>query len=377
MKITLLHPFSPEAAGVPEEGVMNYHSQPHVKALQRLADAHNWEVQVDYFTSRRFPYSKIIGKLKWNFFPVNITINGSNKKWRKQYSNSSLRSFKSDTPDVTIINMSGHSSKFSMDVANIILKNNKVYFAMLGGQDYSDSSELREYYKNAKLIFVHTELQRKSMLQMDLFKDLDIRVFPLGVDCDLFCPDNLILRDNSFPRLLYVGRIVEWKRVHFAIDVLNLLVRNGFINSNLEIIGPISSQVYYDQLISTIKIYGLANRVQFLGHIEHKELPQYFSKSDLFLLPSDRETFGMVMIESMACGTPVAGIDCPGGPKDVIENGRDGILSMPENYAESILKLFNAPRLLDEMKIKSRQKVVEYYSIDKTVRVLAKSILEL
>ena len=60
---------------------------------------------------------------------------------------------------------------------------------MLGGQHYSDNERNRDYYKNAHHILVHTHFQKKEILQMDLFQGLDIRIFPLGVDCSIFTPD--------------------------------------------------------------------------------------------------------------------------------------------------------------------------------------------
>ena len=69
-------------------------------------------------------------------------------------------------------------------------------------------------------------------------------------------------------------------------------------------------------------------------------MPDYYNNADVFLLPSDKETFGMVMIEAMACGTPVAGINCPGGPADVIENNKDGILCAVEEYSNRIVEYF-------------------------------------
>ncbi|MNX59694.1 Glycogen synthase [compost metagenome] len=209
---------------------------------------------------------------------------------------------------------------------------------------------------------------------MEMFKGLDIRVFPLGVDCEVFKPNSKERTTSDNPKLLYVGRIVEWKRVHLAIEALHALVQNGFPKANLKIIGPTSSENYLSELKDLVEKYNLTENVFFLGHKEHFELPQYFQEADLFVLPSDKETFGMVMIESMACGTPVAGINCPGGPADVIANMVDGLLSSPENYAEAILSLFKNKELLREMKENARKKAVSDYSIEETIRVLMDSV---
>jgi glycosyltransferase involved in cell wall biosynthesis len=372
MKITILHPFTPKAAGVVEKSVATYHSQPHVKAMSNLAKSKGYECTMEYFTFKLFKYKFSNLNLNWRFFPVDLTLNGDHKKWKKQNSNSCLRTYKLETPDVTIINMSGHSSPFSYKLSKEILKNGKKYIAMLGGQHYTDLPWSRTYYQNAHHILVHTHMQKHSMEKMEMFKSTDIRVFPLGVDCTIFKPDTNNLFDS--PKLLYVGRIVEWKRIHLAIEALHVLVQNGFPKANLQIIGPTSSENYLTKLNELILKYDLKENVSFLGHKEHSELPHYFQKADLFLLPSDKETFGMVMIESMACGTPVAGIDCPGGPADVITNKKDGILTSIENYSNEILNLFTNIELLNTIKVNARKKAVEKYSIEETSRVLMESV---
>ena len=117
----------------------------------------------------------------------------------------------------------------------------------------------------------------------------------------------------------------------------------------------------------------LEKNVFFLGHKEHSELPFYFQQADLFTLPSDKETFGMVMIEAMACGTPVAGMNCPGGPTDVITHGLNGILTTPAKYSEEILNYFKNKDRQKNISEQARIKAVNEYSIEATTKVLKTS----
>lgn len=369
--ISLLHPFTSQAAGVVEKSVAVYHSQPHLKALQLLAEETGHSCRMEYFTPRWFQYGFKTQKVDYTFYPVDFTWNGNHKKWKKQKSSPCLRAYKAQTPDVTIINMSGHSSPFSHQLAKTILANKKQYIAMLGGQHYTDTPANREYYKNANHILVHTQLQKREMERLELFKGLDIRVFPLGVDCEVFSPKKT---KNSSPQLLYVGRIVEWKRVHLAIEAIRLLKNNGFPKAHLNIIGPIFSEAYFRELKNLVKDGNLEPNVSFLGHKPHSELPTYFQEADLFTLPSDKETFGMVMIEAMACGTPVAGIDCPGGPADVIVHLKNGLLSTPENYCKTVLDYFLNPEQAKNIESNARKKVLDEYSIQATFKVLRESV---
>ncbi len=336
-----------------------------------MAECMDVSCRMEYFTSKWSSYSFLEKQVDYRFYPVDFTWTGDHKKWKKQKSRNCLRAYRRNTPDVTIINMSGHSSPFSHQLAKIITANKKTYIAMLGGQHYSDTPANQEYYKNAHHILVHTHLQKRQMETMELFKDLDIRVFPLGVDVEDFKPKK---KDSKNPQLLYIGRIIEWKRVHLAIEALRFLKANGFSESQLKIIGPVSSEPYFRKLKDLVGLYGLESNVSFLGHKVHAELPQYFQDADLFTLPSDKETFGMVMVEAMACGTPVAGIDCPGGPADVITHLKDGLLATPETYGETILDYFRNPALAKTIGANARQKVLEEYSIQATFRVLEQSV---
>jgi glycosyltransferase involved in cell wall biosynthesis len=69
---------------------------------------------------------------------------------------------------------------------------------------------------------------------------------------------------------------------------------------------------------------GVADAVDFLG-FRANPLP-YFRRADAFLLTSLSEGFGNVLVEAMACGTPVISTDCPHGPREILDNGRFGKL---------------------------------------------------
>jgi len=374
-KISILHPFSAFSVGLKESSITHYHSKPHALALKMLSSNHGIRAHIDYFTDYMRGYKKSIDNLEYRFFPVKFSFRGDHKKFRKQYSNKCLKKYFIDTPDVTIINNSGHSSQFSYELSKIILDNKKRYIAMLGGQHYSNNKRNIEYYKNADHLLVHTKKQKEKMLNLSLFKDLDIRVFPLGVELEDFKPNSNNNVKEKVPKLLYVGRIVEWKRIDIALDVISYLKRNCFPKVSFDIIGPTSSKKYLIELKERIDKLDLSNNINFLGEKKHSELIPYYKRADLFLLPSDKETFGMVMIESMACGTPVAAISSPGGPEDVIKNNFNGIICELENYAKSIEAFFL--NKVDRYSIieNAIKTVDKKYSIKKTYEVLIKSVI--
>lgn len=145
-----------------------------------------------------------------------------------------------------------------------------------------------------------------------------LRVIPVGVDVEQFTP----LTDGQRPNensILYVGRIHETKGVDILLHAMRLLV-NRNPAAQLSLIGGSfyrQTQVQQDRLISLSEELGLAKHVRFLGIQSHREVAEAMRRATLLVLPSRRETLGSVLIEALACGTPVVATRC-GGPEDVV-----------------------------------------------------------
>ncbi len=77
--------------------------------------------------------------------------------------------------------------------------------------------------------------------------------------------------------------------------------------------------------------------VEFAGFIDHKKLPEWYNKADVFVFPSKFDTYGLVMLEAMACGLPVAAYDVP-SPCDVVQNGVTGWLG--DDLSKNIERVF-------------------------------------
>lgn len=135
-----------------------------------------------------------------------------------------------------------------------------------------------------------------------------IRIRALGFDDALFYPRPR--RIKSKPQLLFAGRVAIEKNI------------KAFLN--------LSDQVEYDFVVvgdgPKRKEYEIEYpRVTFLGYKEKEELANVFSDADCLVFPSLTDTFGMVIIEAMACGTPVAAYPSP-GPIDIIIEGVNGAM---------------------------------------------------
>lgn len=87
-----------------------------------------------------------------------------------------------------------------------------------------------------------------------------------------------------------------------------------------------------DDYIRMATDLGISSRCKFYGEIPHNEIPLFYSRLDLFVLPSRYETFGIVLIEAMACGIPVIATRC-GGPEEIVSE-TTGLLIPKENAEE-------------------------------------------
>jgi len=128
-----------------------------------------------------------------------------------------------------------------------------------------------------------------------------ITVLRNGVNLQHFTPlDKAASRQRlgfSGRTLLSVGHLVERKGHHIVIDALRQLP-----DSRLVIVGDGDME---HALRNQVMALGLQARVHFAGHVSHQELPYYYSAADALVLASSREGWANVLLESMACGTPV------------------------------------------------------------------------
>ena len=134
-------------------------------------------------------------------------------------------------------------------------------------------------------------------------------VWGRGVKTALFHPRPRPDTDPDNPRLLYVGRVAVEKNIEafLSLDVpgQKIIVGDGPAREKLEAQYP---------------------DAQWLGYRRGEALAQAYADGDVFVFPSLTDTFGLVMLEAMACGTPVAGFPVT-GPIDVVQPGTTGALN--------------------------------------------------
>ncbi len=162
---------------------------------------------------------------------------------------------------------------------------------------------------------------RRAMAEMG-FPTERLMVMRNGVDLQRFHLDDAqtarhALRWPQRPTLLCVGNLVENKGQHIAIEALTQL--NEF---ELVIAGEGPQRSALQELAGAL---GVANRVRFLGQLKQVDLASCYGAADMLLLPSSREGWPNVLLEAMACGTPVVATDV-GGVSEIVTTDAVGRL---------------------------------------------------
>lgn len=169
-----------------------------------------------------------------------------------------------------------------------------------------------------------------------------ITVLRNGVDLDLFDPGgrDAARRHLDFRRRTIgsVGWLIERKGHHHAVAALPMLP-----DTDLVIVGEGPERARLEQLAISL---GVFDRVRFLGMLEPTRLAEVYRALDALVLASSREGWANVLLESMACGTPVVASSVWGTP-EVVADPAAGVLMRGIDgaaVAEGVTRLFAAPR---------------------------------
>jgi glycosyltransferase involved in cell wall biosynthesis len=168
-----------------------------------------------------------------------------------------------------------------------------------------------------------------------------VRVVPNGVRLPQSSDTGPKFSDGVV-RIVSVSNLHEGKGIDVTLDALAELRRAGLNNWSYTIVG---GGAELERLKAQVQAHSLAGKVTFLGPKPHREVFDILECSDVFVLPSYREAFGIAYLEAMACGLTVIGVKGQ-GPQSFMENGRTGYLVEPRSphaVAECLKAIFADP----------------------------------
>jgi D-inositol-3-phosphate glycosyltransferase len=180
-----------------------------------------------------------------------------------------------------------------------------------------------------------------------------VEIVPPGVDHAFFGPGDRVQarRALGLPSqgalLFFVGRIQPLKGAHVAVEALGELRRRGQ-DATLVIVGGPSGQAgdtTLTKLHDLVEAQGLDEHVIFRPPQPHELLSSYYRAADVTVVPSRSESFGLVALESLACGTPVVA-SAVGGLTTLVSDGLTGALIDgwdPDAYATAIEQITSEP----------------------------------
>lgn len=187
-----------------------------------------------------------------------------------------------------------------------------------------------------------------------------IHAFRNGVDLQFFAPADrqkvCAQLKLDRPALVSVGHLVELKGHHLVIEAMQTLQ-----DYQLLIAGDDKEMPRLKKLANDL---GVADRVTFLGAISHEQLVTVYSAADILVLASSREGWANVLLEAMACGTPVIATQVSGTP-EVVTSPKAGLLI--ERSAQAIVTAVRAMQKQMPQRQETRA-YAENYSWDATVR---------
>lgn len=195
---------------------------------------------------------------------------------------------------------------------------------------------LRNMLKRPEVVITPSNPIREELLAGGV-RMRECRVVPTGVDCTRFSPDRY---DPKFLSrfglggkrvILHVGRLSREKRLDVVLHAVKELAPVE-PDLRLLVVGDGPAMAFYRQMASKL---GVSDRVVFTGFLPDAELPTAYASCELLVIPSTFETQGLVILEAMASGRPVAGMRFRAIP-EFVKEGKNGCLFDDGTCAEAI-----------------------------------------
>jgi len=215
----------------------------------------------------------------------------------------------------------------------------------------------------ADRIVAASEIEQSELVGLYGADPSKIRVVPLGVDTRMFRPLRqtdaraALGRDACEFMIVFVGRIEQIKGIDVLLEAVGDLLRGRsdlrrrtclvVVGGALDPRADGSESEKVPELRAMVDAHGIGDNVDFVGSVDQQELALYYAAADVCAVPSLTESFGLVALEAMACGTPVVATRV-GGLQTVVTP--DSGLLVPPNDSEALADAIGS--LLDDMELR-------------------------
>lgn len=222
--------------------------------------------------------------------------------------------------------------------------------------------------KSVRAIIAISEASKKIIIAQDPKLAEKITVVHNGIDIEQWKADAKLESRNEYKRLhlgalqnekviLCVAELNKRKGQKYLIEAAKILADAGTLNFKLVFVGDGPERKYYEKLAAP-----LGDKVLFLGR--KKEIAKLMTAADIFVLPSEREAFGLVLLEAGVACLPIIASNV-GGIPEIIDDGKIGILVPSENpqvLAEAINKLLQNPEIAKSLAHSAKSKVEMHFN---------------
>jgi glycosyltransferase involved in cell wall biosynthesis len=223
--------------------------------------------------------------------------------------------------------------------------------------------------RSAEVVIANSAFTREGIIEHLRVAPERVIVVPEAVDHAVFVPKT---REDTYgvtlgkygvrePYILFVSSLWPYKNAHGLIKAFASLVHECRAEQRLVIIGGLSAGRYQAQLRELVIELKVGDRVQFLGHVgDRREIRDFYIGANAFVYPSYAETFGLTVLEAMACGVPVVASDRTSVPEVA---GGAALLADPGNYhglASAIQTVLTDEALRLELRAKGLRRAAEF-----------------
>jgi N-acetyl-alpha-D-glucosaminyl L-malate synthase BshA len=277
------------------------------------------------------------------------------------YSIKSFFAVKKANPDIV------HIQTIYLSLSGLLIKKflHKPYVVYGRGSDVYlpwrfKNSISKPILKNADAVIALTEDMKKEIQKIC---NRNVFVIPNGIDLKRF--ENLSKEDlrskleiKEEKIIMFVGTLRPVKGVRYLIEAMKIITDKSK-NSRLFIVGDGEERGYLENLVRNLN---LEKYVKFVGKVPNEEVPEYMAASDVFVLPSLSEGFGIVNLEAMASGLPIVATNVRGLP-EIIKDGENGFLVEPKNpeqIAGRVLLLLENDELRERISKDNKQEIRKY-----------------